>query len=297
MNSNPTTTNTPRKFTAKKELLQAVASSVRQESTAQQPYVISIVGGSASGKTTVAKDLAAQFGPEATILSQDLFQFGDDFVGRKTSRYKWDDPDNFDLPNCAQVLAKLRNNEPATVPNYEVVANRRLGTIDIQPKPILIWEGIYASLSPELRELSDLVIYIEVPYIVRFVRRIARFLARKEIDDMTVPARHMLSFVLRADVDYVSTQKQFADYVLAYNPKYAASDTATLQDRAARHTMGWDAKGQAPIKRAALADITLELYNDGFTVRGRNNTVLYAVPLDKALAQEAAIYWDKALLF
>jgi uridine kinase len=236
-------------------------------------------------------------GDKALLVSQDLFQFGSDFANKKTSRYKWDDPDNFDLARCAKTLSQLKNNQSVEVPNYDVVANKRIGTKHLRPRPVVVWEGIYAALTPELHDLADIIIYIETPYVIRLIRRVSRFLSRSEIEDMTVPARHMLSFVLWADIDYVATQKATANFIFDYNQKYASQDVSTLRQRSEQHMEEWHDISSTPLRQDDFLSIKFELYDQAFIIRDNSNqlAILYESKLDTELVQEVLPYWDRVL--
>lgn len=199
---------------APSELRNVIANQVLSK---KQPCVVGIAGGSASGKTTIARYLSEQL-DNAALFSQDLFQLGSDFHKRKTSPYKWDDPENFALPECATALATLKKGAAVQVPAFDVVANQRIGTVKIKPAECIIWEGIYALGDGQLRNQVDISVFVDVPYVVRLLRRIARFFnvrAIAQIDDLSIPARQMLTFVWSAERDFVQRQQHFADYCVS----------------------------------------------------------------------------------
>ena len=183
------------------------------------PFVVAIAGGSASGKTTLAQ-LLTKLLPNATLFSQDSFQLGQDFAERKTSPYKWDDPKNFCLDQCAVALADLKRGETVVIPAFDVVTNQRSGTEHITPSNHIIWEGIYALGSGDIRRSVDLSVFIDAPFLVRFIRRIGRFFATRDIaqiDDLSTPARQMLTFVWAAEKDFVLKQRETADFYIPFN--------------------------------------------------------------------------------
>ena len=199
------------------DLIDAVEQTV---DTKEGPVIIAISGGSASGKTTIGETLASYFSDKSLLLSQDLFQLGKEFAYRKTSPYKWDDPLNFALDECVSSLSLLRSGKKAVIPAFDVVENRRKGTVSIESKPIIFWEGIYAVGSQELREIVDLALYVDTPYLVRLLRRIRRFISQREADgshDYTTPARQMLTFVLRAENEIAVSQRDSANIVITFN--------------------------------------------------------------------------------
>lgn len=194
--------------------------------------VLAVAGGSASGKTTIAQELA-QYLPSARVFSQDLFQLGKDFNDRKTSPYKWDDPKNFDLASCAVALATLKRGEAVSAPYFDVVANERVGMVTIEPARWVIWEGVYAFYTEELRRQIDIAIFVDVPYVIRLLRRIKRFFMSRDIaaiDDISTPARQMLTFVWAAEKTFVSVQREMATFCIPFDDKQCQAEITSFVD-------------------------------------------------------------------
>ncbi len=252
------------------------------------PCVIAVAGSSASGKTSTANKLVSQL-PHAAIFSQDLFQYGKDFAKRKTSPYKWDDPENFALDECASALAGLKQGRAVTVPAFEVVANQRIGTETIQPSDYIVWEGIYALGSEEIRAHVDVSLFIDTPFLVRLLRRTSRFFATRtieEIDDVSTPARQMLSFVWTAEKDFVNAQRELADYYIPFDVQSLPSEIGyferTMRERVPAalrqpqpgpevHALSWNGL------RLVLKEAAFEVY--------ANDTCLYVAPIPDDLRQ------------
>lgn len=281
-------------FTNTTRLEEAVLAYVEPRLAHDKPLIVGIAGGSASGKTTVAANINRQLGDQhAVLFSQDLFQFGSEFVGHKTSLYKWDDPKNFDLESNQLALNNLRASRSASVPSFDLLTNNRRGTTLIDPRKVIVWEGIYALLTPEIRSVIDLKVFIDAPYVLRLLRRISRFLSRDSIDDIGVPVRHMLTFVLSADKDFVSPQKNYADLVVEVEPDDIDSEISLLVHRAARHSslMVPPAPDETPVRTAEYAGLKIMLYATTFTILTGNSQILYSTKLDPGIALRGIAAW------
>jgi uridine kinase len=179
-----------------------------------KPIVIAVAGGSCSGKTsTILRYLSEDLGKDATHLSIDNFQLGEDFPKKDTSEYRWDDPDNFALDEIKNAITSLINNQITTIPIFNLEKNIRVGVQKIFPNKYVIVEGIYAFYN-QLESLADMKIYLETPFFGRFMRRLFRFTLEDHINIPEVPLRHMVGPTYRAHRDHVSKQKEFADVVI-----------------------------------------------------------------------------------
>lgn len=199
-----------------------------------KPIFIAVAGGSCSGKTsTILRYLTEELGKDATVLSIDNFQLGEDFSKKDTTIYRWDDPDNFDLNEIKQAVISLGNNNITTIPLFNLEKNFRVGTQTIQPNKYIIVEGLYAFYG-QLEPLVDLKIYLETPYIGRLLRRLFRFTLEDSINIPEVPLRHMAGPTYRAHRDFVSKQKDYADTVIhmpyTFEETYKKFHLNTIQD-------------------------------------------------------------------
>ena len=130
--------------------------------------IIGISGGSGSGKTTLANALLEHCAGEALVISYDRY-------------YKRMDCGNYDIPEAldTELLLKhlhlLKSGKAVEIPIYRI-NNKRTNAVErVEPKPIIIVEGIFALHHPELLELYHRKVYVDVPSdSVRFHRRVAR---------------------------------------------------------------------------------------------------------------------------
>ncbi len=174
--------------------------------------LIEISGGSCVGKSTYVKRIKNEFS-SVEVIPQDAYQIGKNFKYKKSSRYKFDDLRNFQIKRCYSDLKRLLSGKEIVRPNFNLKENISKGKELVHPKDIIILEGIYAFYSP-LDLLSKFRIYIETPYYLRFLRRIARFVNNEQNRDLSIPLKHITGPVYLAHKDFVIKQRESADLVI-----------------------------------------------------------------------------------
>ena len=131
--------------------------------------IVLIAGGTASGKTTIAKEVAHRI--DAVLIHHDRYY--KDIPHPRG--YNFDEPDALDNMLLAQHIRQLKNGQSADLPIYDFPTHSRLPqTETIQPRPIIIIEGILVLSDPELRSLGDLCVFVDAPADIRLTRRIRR---------------------------------------------------------------------------------------------------------------------------
>lgn len=262
-------------------------------SNSDEQMVIAVVGGTNSGKTTLAQLLSDAEGARMLHFPQDTFQLGYGFSGIETSKYRADDPMNFALDECAAGLASLKAGHDITAPLITPLRYERHGTQVVQPKPLILWEGIYAVLTPELEELADKIFYVDTPYAVRIMRRISRFVEERGgsiTDEQAISSpTHLLSSILLAEKDFVITQLPKADYIVHFddglvNKTFQAFEKATSSLAKAESLGKLYASKQ-------ISEGSIDLHDQGLVIRYQNREV-YAIQLDAATMATAKGNFD-----
>lgn len=143
------------------------------------PILIAIVGGSASGKTTFARDLALALEPNAALLSLDAFYCPTDHLSpHQRDRLNFDHPRRIDWPLLDQVLDAFCAGRPTAVPRYDFTRHNRVAVRDrLLPKPILVLEGLWLLRRRTIRSRCALRIFVNCPTSERLRRRLRRDLA------------------------------------------------------------------------------------------------------------------------
>jgi uridine kinase len=181
------------------------------------PLVIGIAGGTASGKTTVARRIAEALGETATLLDQDSYYRDlSDLSMEERREVNFDHPDAFDVPLLAAHLASLRRGEPIDKPIYSFAAhNREARTERVVPSRTLILEGILVLGIPELRDLMDVKIYVDTEDDVRVLRRLTRDVKERGRDFDGVVSQYLRS-VRPMHLGFVEPSKRHADLIIPH---------------------------------------------------------------------------------
>lgn len=138
--------------------------------------VIGIAGGTASGKTTLMKNLIADFEDEVTVLSHDnYYKRHDELSYEERCRLNYDEPGAFDTSLMVYHLDQLRHGHAIECPVYDfTVHNRSEETVHLEPRRVIIVEGILIFVDEDLRNLMDIRVFVDSDADVRLCRRILR---------------------------------------------------------------------------------------------------------------------------
>lgn len=152
-----------------------------------EPFVIGICGGSASGKTTVAKKIIEELDvPWVTLLSMDSFYKVLSEESHKLAEnndYNFDHPDAFDFDLLCSTLKRLKRGKRVEVPCYNFVTHSREKRTKIMyGANVIICEGILLFAHAHLLELMDMKIFIDTDSDVRLLRRLRRDITERGRD-------------------------------------------------------------------------------------------------------------------
>lgn len=175
--------------------------------------LVIVAGGSASGKTTVVKKLVENLDSnEVAVIAEDNYyndQSNLTIEERKKTNY--DHPSSFDVELLYGQLKNLLAGETIAEPVYDFTIHNRKENeyITVEPKKVIILEGILALYDERIRNLADIKIFVESDDDIRFIRRLKRDMAERD---------RSLDFVVK---QYLETVKPMYDAYIAPTKRHA----------------------------------------------------------------------------
>lgn len=139
--------------------------------------IIGIAGGTGSGKSTVVRKIVESLGEkEVVVLPQDSYYKDSSHVPvEERQNINFDHPDAFEWSLLAKHVADLRNGKCIEQPIYSyLTCTRQVETIHIEPREVIIIEGILALCDEELRQMMDLKVFVDADADERLIRVIQR---------------------------------------------------------------------------------------------------------------------------
>ena len=177
--------------------------------------VIGIAGGTGSGKTTLMDNLISRFQGDVTVLSHDnYYKRHDELTYEERTKLNYDEPNALETDLMARHLDILRNGGSIDCPVYDFSAhNRSDDTIRIDPKPVIIVEGILIFENEELRNLMDIRIFVDTDADIRLCRRIKRDVEKRGRSLDSVLTQYQ-DTVKPMHERYVEPSKKYANLVV-----------------------------------------------------------------------------------
>ncbi|KAF7260387.1 hypothetical protein EG68_02006 [Paragonimus skrjabini miyazakii] len=151
---------------------------------AQDSFVIGICGGSASGKTTVAREIIERLDVQwVSLLSMDSYYRALNADERQmvaAGNYNFDHPNSFDIDLLREHLERLRKGKSIEVPEYDFKTHSRTSkTKTLYGANVIIIEGILAFYSPQVTKLMDLKVFVDTDADERLARRLRRDISQR----------------------------------------------------------------------------------------------------------------------
>ena len=197
--------------------------------------VIGIAGGTGSGKTTLMKNIIAQFGDVVTVLSHDnYYKRRDELTYEQRCLINYDEPAALETELMAVHLDELRHGRAIDCPVYDFTQhNRSNETVRIVPKPVIIVEGILIFENEPLRDLMDIKIFVDTDADVRLCRRIKRDVNKRGRTLESVLTQYQTT-VKPMHEKYVEPSKKYANIVVPEGGKNWVA-LAMIMGRIQRH--------------------------------------------------------------
>lgn len=178
--------------------------------------IIGIAGGTGSGKTTVVKKLVSAL-PKDSVAVVPLDSYYNDTTSMTDEERKainFDHPDAFDWKLLIKHINELREGRAVEQPTYSyIISNRLPETIHVEPKPVIIIEGIMTLLNKKLREMMDLKIFVDCDSDERLIRNIQRDTIDRGRTVTMVMERYQ-KVLKPMHEQFIEPTKRFADLII-----------------------------------------------------------------------------------
>jgi uridine kinase len=187
--------------------------------------LVGLAGGTGSGKTSFALKLAQRLGPDRCLtLAQDsYYKDGSALTPEERAAINYDHPDAFDTPLLIHDLRDLKAGRPVPHLTYDHATYARRVLADaLQPRPVILLEGILILAEEPLRRLMDIKLFIDTDPDVRILRRLRRDLRERNRSFESVE-RQYLGAVRPMHLEFVEPSKRYADLIV---PEGAENEVA-----------------------------------------------------------------------
>ncbi len=178
--------------------------------------IIGIAGGTGSGKSTVSKSIEKELGTENVVLiSQDSYYANRPHLSfEERSKQNYDHPEAFEDTLLLEHLLLLRNGQPIYVPVYDFAQHLRTeATIKIDPRPVIIVEGLLVLTEPQLRQIFDIKVFVDTDADIRILRRIHRDMNERGRSLESICSQY-LNTVKPMHEAFVEPSKRYADIIV-----------------------------------------------------------------------------------
>jgi uridine kinase len=180
------------------------------------PLIVGIAGGSGSGKSTVARRIAASLDP-SSVAFIDMDAYYRNFAHLSIDerrRVNWDHPEAFDWDLLIAHLEQLHAGQGIDKPVYDFVTQTRSDrTEHVSAAPVIVIDGILLFADPRVRDLCDVKVFVDAEADVRLIRRIRRDIAERgrSLDKIL---DQYLSTVQPMHLQFVEPTKRYADVIV-----------------------------------------------------------------------------------
>ena len=181
----------------------------------ERVMIIGVAGGTGSGKTTLAENIARAFGDRVAVITHDsYYRAQNDMSYEERCKQNYDHPDAFETDLLCAHLEALTRGESVDVPVYDYpVHNRTSRTKRVEPRAVVILEGILIFCDERLREKMDLKIFVDTDADERILRRISRDTKERGRSLDSVIDQYLTTVKPMHDA-FVEPYKRYADIIV-----------------------------------------------------------------------------------
>ena len=178
--------------------------------------IIGIAGGTGSGKTTVVRKIVEALPPHcvAVVPLDSYYNDTSDMTEEERRNINFDHPDAFDWKLLHKQISELRKGRAIEQPTYSYIeSNRQKETVHVEPKPVIIIEGIMTLVDRRLRDMMDLKIFVDTDSDERLIRNILRDVKeRGRTVDMGL--NRYLDVLKPMHEQFIEPSKKYADIII-----------------------------------------------------------------------------------
>ena len=184
----------------------------------KKPVIIGIAGGSASGKTSIAKELYDICNKEektVVIIRQDDYYKSQDHLSMEERiKTNYDHPFAFDNELLIEHLEKLMCHEAIEKPTYDFVNHTRSSiTEKVEPRDVVILEGLFVLENEEIRKHLDIKLFVDTDADIRFIRRLLRDVNERGRTIESVINQYV-GTVRKMHNEFLEPSKRYADLII-----------------------------------------------------------------------------------
>ena len=199
-----------------------------------KPLVIGMAGGSGSGKTTISASIVEQIGRDrVALISHDAYyRHRPELSYEERTRVNYDHPDSLETELLLAHVRGLAVGKPIRQPVYDFSRHlRRSETVIVEPRPVVLIEGILILAEPELREIMDLRVFVDTDPDVRVLRRVERDMQERGRSFDSVVNQYLAS-VRPMHLQFVEPSKRYADVIIpeGYNRDAVGALVSTIRE-------------------------------------------------------------------
>lgn len=181
-----------------------------------KPVIIGVTGGSGSGKTTVSRAIFEQLHGHSLLMLQEDSYYNDqsDMPFEERIKTNYDHPNAFDTELLVKQLKDLLDWKTIEKPIYDYTEHTRSSEVEkVEPKEVIILEGILALNDPALRDLMDIKIFVDTDDDIRIIRRIQRDIEERGRSLQSVIDQYK-STVKPMYHQFIEPTKRYADIIV-----------------------------------------------------------------------------------
>ncbi|MFD2630929.1 uridine kinase [Oceanobacillus kapialis] len=181
-----------------------------------RPVVIGVAGGSGSGKTSVTRSISQRFSDKTVLVIEQDYYYKDqsDLPLEERLSTNYDHPLAFDNDLLIQHLHELLNNKPVEKPVYDYKLHTRSDkVIPVEPKEVIIVEGILILEDPRLVDLMDIKVFVDTDADLRIIRRLLRDIKERGRTLDSVIDQYIQN-VRPSHLQFIEPTKRYADIII-----------------------------------------------------------------------------------